>query len=397
MTEKELQPIIYTKWPNPRHKFNGSTWNNNPPDDIPRYPDWINQTVVDQIFNFGPRGGQRAPVFPKLPAPFNTMINGTGLWPASSLYLLAASPPSIKNPPYVLCALKGGLTSKCSTVYHAAASGGNFSTDCQVGNSVAYGRVARDMPSVVYDPDWKNVALQWATAVNLGDGLVDGQSANARLLTQFIPRFDKNTNAFSLDPYLPSIAEALAAMAGSTLLASTMGAPFNHFWPYQGTAVTPNGTVYQNYTATLRISDFAPGSTEPWQNLFFVVLIVVFLTSLFCLVYMYLEIRGLQLTDFTEPQNTFALALNSPPSSRLRGSCGGGPEGHQLNEKWLIGMDERDEHYYIASRAEHGEILRRKLRKRIQSSAGTLRAPPSPVVSEYRRLSQTKSSLSLLN
>ena len=397
MTKEELKPILYTEWPDPKHKFIPATWSDEPPDDIPGLSDgWANKTVVDDIFDFSLEIGHQAPVFPKVPKEYQTLLNVTGEWPTNAIYILGASPPSTPDPPYVLCALKGGLTSKCSTQYHAAASGGQLVANCNDDNPLAYRHKAPEAPPITYDPDWKNVASEWAKAVNLGDGLADGKSANARLLTQFIPHFDKEKKTYSLSPHYPSISEALATMAGSTLLLSTEGAQLKHYWPYEGTAVPPDGEpVYQGYSAKLTTSDYASGSTQRWQKSFFVVLILVFLTNLICLIYMYLEIRGVQLTDFTEPQNAFALALNSPPSARLSGACGGGPEGKELKEKWVISMDESDEHYYVTNHAEHADVLRaRVLRNRRTSPKPN--PPLSPAVTEYRRLSSTKSTLSLL-
>ena len=58
----------------------------------------------------------------------------------------------------------------------------------------------------------------------MNDGTVDGNGSNARVLTQLVPKQP------ALDPLLPSIAEALAVMAGSTLLQSTKDAPFVEFF-----------------------------------------------------------------------------------------------------------------------------------------------------------------------
>lgn len=56
--------------------------------------------------------------------------------------------------------------------------------------------------------------------IALNDGSVDGNGSNSRVLTQLVPKEAK------FDPSLPSIAEALAVMTGSTLLQSTKDAPF---------------------------------------------------------------------------------------------------------------------------------------------------------------------------
>ena len=41
-------------------------------------------------------------------------------------------------------------------------------------------------------------------------------------------------------------------------------------------------------------------------------------------------------TDFSEPPNLFALAVNSPPSHAFAGSCGGGPTGKQYMVNWFV-------------------------------------------------------------
>ena len=68
----------------------------------------------------------------------------------------------------------------------------------------------------------KDVASEWGYGLSLNAGITEGKSAISRLLTQFIP----TTNA--LDPNLPSISEALAVLAGCTLVLSSQGSPFVH-------------------------------------------------------------------------------------------------------------------------------------------------------------------------
>lgn len=374
MTADELAPLIYTKWPGTNGTFNATTWNFEPPDDIPRSPSWLNRTVVDDIFNFGKEGGQRPPIFPKLPEEFNTILNTTGFTPpANAIYLLATPPPAISNPEHVLCSLKAKYSTQCSTRYHASMIGGDLSTVCEDKNDhMAYHTSITDAPVDTWQADWKNVASEWANSLSLNAGVTDGAASNARLLTQMIPPYNNKTKTSTLNPKLPSIAEALAVMAGSTLLLSSQNSPFVHFWNYSTPALeTPEN---QLFNATLRVQDYASGGAEDWQAVFYIVLVVVFLTNIVCLVYMFLEVRGRQMTDFTEPQNLFALAMNSPATSRLRGACGAGPEGNQFKERWFVGMEESDEHYYIRTKAEE------------YSTSNTPNAPPS-----HR---QTPSSLS---
>ncbi|OWO99529.1 hypothetical protein B2J93_3976 [Marssonina coronariae] len=66
-------------------------------------------------------------------------------------------------------------------------------------------------------------------------------------------------------------------------------------------------------------------------------LVLVFLANIFCLVYF--SGRAGLVTDFTELQNLFALAVNSPPSTRLDGSRGAEPEGEQLNVDFRVLAD----------------------------------------------------------
>lgn len=52
-------------------------------------------------------------------------------------------------------------------------------------------------------------------------------------------------------------------------------------------------------------------------------------------------------TDFTEPEKTFALAVNSPSFEQLDGSCGTGPSGDQFKVKWQVLYDEGSGHYLL--------------------------------------------------
>jgi hypothetical protein len=65
--------------------------------------------------------------------------------------------------------------------------------------------------------------------------------------------------------------------------------------------------------------------------------------NIFVLIYFLLH-RGL-VTDFSEPPNLFALAVNSPPSHLLAGSCGGGPEGKQYMVNWFVNTE--GDHLYM--------------------------------------------------
>ncbi|PGH15001.1 hypothetical protein AJ79_02681 [Helicocarpus griseus UAMH5409] len=395
MTADELSPIIYESWPN---RINGSDnldfskWNTGVPKDIPIYPEPVNRTVVDDLFDFTDEFPP--PIFPKLPSPFNTIVNGTKTEHLGYAGHLLLTSPNYStedkqfpkhNPEYTLCAIKAGLTTQCSTKYHATASGGRLEVVCDdPTDEMRYNKSKeKEMPLIDWSMNWENMATEWANSLSLGAGVSDGYASNARLLTQFTPTFDPKTNTSSLSPTEPSSAEALAAMAASTLLMSTEDASF-----HLENVLKPTNETFK---ATLRVSDYYSGGAQAWQSIFYVVLVLVFLTNLVCLAYMYLEIKGEQLTDFTDPQNMFALALNSAGSTRLNGACGAGPKGSQLAERWVIGMEEESEHYYISSKAEMAEMRQRELENQ------HLKPDTSPAVKEYRRISKHRTSISLFN
>lgn len=396
MTKDELSPLIYTEWPNTSYPFSPTNWSVTPPPDIPRYPSWLNQTVVDDLFGFGEKYGQRPPVFGKYPKPYNSITNTTGLWPTDAIYLLGASPDFITDPPYVLCSLKAKQTGVCSTRYEAASSGASFYSHCEdAANDLQYSRTNKEVTEGMWEPDWKNVASGWANALSLGSGIADGQASNDRLLMQFVPGFDNTSHTFALNRTLPSISEALAVMAGSTLILSSQHSPLVHFWNYTEHILSP--PTRQSFSASVQAVGYASGGAEKWQGVFYVILVFAFVTSAICFVFLMLEVRGKQVTDFTEPPNLFALAMNSPCSARLQGACGGGPEGRQLKEKWFVGMEEEDEHYYMKAKAEESQpdVYHRRERESMAIEDIQLK-PVSPAVDDFRRVSQGNSFFSKL-
>jgi hypothetical protein len=81
----------------------------------------------------------------------------------------------------------------------------------------------------------------------LNDGTVDGNGSNARVLTQLVPKTP------ALDPALPSIAEAIAVMAGSTLLQATKDAPFVEFFVSASVGITHASHRANTRRTTLRL------------------------------------------------------------------------------------------------------------------------------------------------
>ncbi|KAH0541561.1 hypothetical protein FGG08_003973 [Glutinoglossum americanum] len=359
----ELGPFIATNWHN-------STSNVT---DIPFYPDPLNKTTVDEIFGFGKRYGSQnvtrvPPIFPKLPADFNTVLNDTG-WYADSIYLVGRSNSRDAPRPYVLCSLRSSLYPNCSTRYNVTFSGSMLSAHCDDDSDPQ--RYIRHHPEAPYgwvEPDWKNIASTWSETVALKAGDVNANASTARLLTQLI------LNSDNLDSALPSFAEALAALAGSTLLMSARGAPFIHNWTYGvGELSIPQ---YQSFNTSMRRQLYQSGSLQSWQGIFYVVLALVFLTNIFCLISL-LATSG-QVTDFTELQNLFSLSINSPPSRRLAGSCGGGPEKNHLMVKWYVNM--QGEHVFLENVEEEEDPG--------SGLGGEQMEEESPIVARYSALSK---------
>jgi hypothetical protein len=410
VSDEDIASLIYVNWPTNNGTFNASTWTSQPPSDMLPYPAYPNATAIDDLFDFGPNAGdarQRAPIFPKLPLPYNTLVNGTGKWPAHSVYLLAGSPPGLETSPYLFCGLKATQYPGCTTLYQAAISGGKITVHCDEDdpdNTLPYKKSFPDAPVGVWTPDWKNIASEWLNSLSLGTGISDGAASNARLLTQLTPEYNNETHTASLNPFLPSIGEALGVLAGCTLMLSSQWAPFIHYWNYSGTADLSINPEYQAFNASLEYVDYASGPTQPWQNMFYVVLTVVFLTNFFCLIFLIWTMRGEgQVTDYTEPQNLFALAINSPPSRSLSGACGAGPEGDMLSKKWEVDMQKHGgaggghPHFYVKcgddDRMDAFNRVRHRKSKLSLRSTEDFEVAESPAVEQYSMLANRRKTL----
>lgn len=400
MTKDELAPMVVTLWPGFNTTNNGTAPNiSNYPVlyKVPLYPDWLNDTAVDDLFGFGKKYGRRMPVFPKLPIPFNTVLNQTSpfntdpkdpnqLYLVDSMYVLATSNVTSKSP-YMLCSIRAAMSPNCSTEYHPSMSGGSLTAKCQANNPLAYNNSHPEATSGVWDPLWITAANTWAQTMSLDAGITDNNAANPRLLTQLIPTQNQ------LNASLPSIAEALAVLAGPALLVFS-NTPFIHYWNY--TTSSPDSWFleppqYQAFNATMRSQDYSSGGSEPWQGIFYIVLFAIFFTNIFCLCYFIFH-RGL-VTDYVEPQNLFALSLNSPPSHVLEGSCGGGPEAEQLNTNWHIRLERDRDHFLIESKDEPPEVRQRRGKARERRKAWEIELQHSPVADMYDKLSRKRSSL----
>lgn len=367
----ELDGLVKTKWPF-NNTLNATLW----PEDhgLPDPKTWQdqNKTALDEVFEWGGKYGRQRPIFAKYPIAYNSVLNTSKTY-SDSMYLLATSPTGN----YTVCSIRGSLTPDCSTEYKASMSGGSLTTNCDPNDDLSYHRSYPNATNGILDKDWINVAIPWANSISLNDGISDGQSANVRLLTQLI------LNDPALNPSLPSLAEALAVLSACTLLQSSLDSTFLHFWNYSSTVPILKNPQYQSFKATLRSQDYSSGGTQPWQNGFYIVLFVVFVTNVVCLAYLCL--CGGLVTDFIEPHNLFLLSLNSPPSKSLDKSCGDFLEKELFETNWKIKQMEQDQCYI-----QEGETqpVRRKTKKipldyEMQSPMGKM----------YSRLASTRTNV----
>ena len=358
-------PVNMTFWPDRYH--------------VPEIPNWLNKTTVDDVFGFGEKYNlnRRHPVFPKLPLPYNTVLNTTKGVYVDSMYLLVASPQPLPETTYMLCSIRGSQTPNCSTEYQASMRGGLLKSRCDpTMDNLAYIHSNHTVGPAVWSGDYINVASSWATSLSLNAGTLDANASNARILSHLIP--GKNI----LPPALPSIAEAIAVLAGCTLVMSSLDSPFVHFWNYSNTVLKI--PQYQSFNAVLTTQDFSSGGTERWQNVFYIVLGGIFATNILCL-YCLSRYEGL-VTDFIEPQNLFGLSLNSPPSRTLNEKYDGKPSEEQLQTSWHIKMEKERELLYI----EEGEP---RHRKKHTPQPPEYEMDSSPVVNMYSKLATKRTSI----
>ena len=282
-----------------------------------------------------------------VPLDFNSLHNITVGALGDSNYILIKS---AATPDYTLCQLRSWISPSCSTQYNVSGTtGGHLESHCEdPTDKLAYLKSVPTAPlpgqaSFVFSTDYRNVGSEWQLALSLNTGISNANASSSRLLSQLVPTFDMSWQTPKLSPIQPSIAEYLSVMAGNTLLLSTIDSTFYHFWDAPSTILDPG--VYEAFNSTIASQQYTSGPISSWQCMFYVVLVLVFITNVFCLTYFLLR-SGL-VTDYTEPQNLFALAINSPPSDRLNGSSGTGPRGEELNVDWHVQNDKQSNHFII--------------------------------------------------
>jgi hypothetical protein len=313
----------------------------------------IPSTPIDYLFGFGKKEDQlKAAQFARIPDPWNTVYNGSSTYGPEAVYILGTPPTSVANDSHMICSIKALIYSNCATTYYASGNGGDMRVRCDehLQDLQAYSKSNAETAIFTHNPDWKDIGVAWLQATAMTQGVYNSNASIARLVTQFIPAYDPDIPVM-LNPHLPSVAESLAVLGANTLVKGSFYAPFVPFWNYTNSFYDNPQTQYFN--ATVRYKDYASGPTQKWQGIFFVVLTTVFLLNIYALVFLIKKVfwDG-QVTDYTEPENLFAIANLSPPSTSLHGACGAGPTGSMLKKKWKVDMKDSSERHGVDGHVE---------------------------------------------
>lgn len=332
MNREELEPLVYTAWPfanvtentaEPKQETGNEHWEDDVPQ--PSEDEWLNSTVVDDIFRWGPRYLRRPPVFQLYPYDNNIITNTTvqalnDTVPADAVYLFGKSR---MMDDYTLCEMRSWPAIQCSTQFDVSGvTGMSMSAQCTQSEDF-FPENAQDHPDpdayvrhmgsgeVGTSRDWKDMVDGWRLAIDLNGGVTNNNASNARILTELAltePR---------LNDTLPSMAEALAALVSSTLVIASVDSPFIHYWEYDATTwpnmtennILPAPGAPASFHARVRTQEYASWHSSEWQGVFYLVLVFTFLLNLLCLAYF---CRVGLVKDFLEPTNLFALATSRP-------------------------------------------------------------------------------------
>lgn len=265
--------------------------------------------------------------------PYNTILNQTFLYGRRSIYALLKA-GSRQDEQLTLCQLRTYLTSNCSTEFSTNSVGASLGARCgDVNNDLQYSRSlgrVRDGDQTL-SRDWPWIASGLFGALSLNDGINDGNSTTSRLLTEFI------STRLELDPRSPSPAEALAVVAGSSLVTASLYAPFVDFYNY--TLPILDSPQYQVFNASVSGRQYTNGPTFAYQKALFPVLFTVFISNIFVLVFFIFYPRFI--LDFSDPQTLFILAMNSPQTEPARTWDKGETElsTEDLKAQWVLVKD----------------------------------------------------------
>ena len=325
-TESELEPLVYDKWPDRDPHASSSN--------MKIFTHWRNTTALDSIFGF--QDDSPPPVFRLLPPETNSVLNGN--WHAmNALYLLLAFGKPNQTTYYNLCSLSLSFLGGCSSELFISASSTSLTSDCDP-HDMSY-----DLPLQLDQHDtpahWANFSFNWAQAAGLDSGEIAPTSAGPGILADLA--LQESTH----ESTQPLLVEALAVLAGNTLLDSMVDAPFNGSWPYKQPSLP--APVLQPFRARVIRSAYLSGGGSPWQNVFMLVLATTFILSLFCLGFLlYISANCSRLSgkagmagsglreDCTDLDELFQIVLNAPQPGEGSPACDAKAKGGLANTKW---------------------------------------------------------------
>ncbi|KAI0124833.1 hypothetical protein BJ170DRAFT_726489 [Xylariales sp. AK1849] len=349
------------------------------------------KTPLDDTFEWGDKFGRYRPAFSMFPIAFNTVTDTQiHVQGADSIYLLANYNDTGN---YTLCQIRSFITPICSTYFEVSATSGEMRAVCnEISREDAYLYSAPDAGPTV-STDWRDIAVQWRLSMDMNGGVTKNNASNARLLTNLVLQEPELPNN------LPSIAEALAVYAGSTLVAGSLDSTYRHKWFHATFEESENFTsglgVLEVFNATYRSQQYtsAHSADLPIAEVlfFYAVVVIVLVINLLCLVY-HMCRTGL-VTDFTEPQNLFALAINSPPSDLLQGACGRGPESKYQGIPFRVAYQESTNHYFFEDAHDAPARSAAKRLSRLSTATGSSQAvllADGTYSSSYKRLSSSR-------
>ncbi|CAN9264984.1 unnamed protein product [Alternaria alternata] len=339
----ELRPIVYEAWPDSgTTELNVSTV-------LPRIR---NDTVIDELFGWTKKDVNYTdypPLFARYPTPFGINLDDPyGTWDDTAMYMLGRGGymdgvDSVDRFP--LCKFELDTSSHCSTLYSVTLAGSKVEALCEErAGDMAYFKTDPEATTIQGVGDWRDIGIQWAKNFLLvAEPQADIVSQSKVLMMLLLQPEDADPTNFTveLNNLLPSLAETLAIAASDTLFSSFQDAPFAVTRNYTPRSI--DGLQTQWFTAKIKSQEYASGGVDNASKGWLVVLISTFLLNLVVLVYFILQ-PGL-VTDFSQPPQLFALAMNSPPTKKLAGSCGCGPEGKEYKICWSVGSE--GGHVYI--------------------------------------------------
>ncbi|KAM0424505.1 hypothetical protein ACHAPT_010219 [Fusarium lateritium] len=326
--EDELKPIIYEAWPESNTK-NVSEW-------FAEGGNWNNKTVVDDIFGWGDQEKRRRPLFGEYPEDYGFFFPEQSGEDETVQYVLTKA-PNIGN--YTLCQLRSWLSADCSTRLniggtpqpaleaHCGDDKDRHSYQQSLGS-------AEQVAGIEETVGWAITGSILAEALKLFNVDTLGVSSNPSILTRLVLKTPE------LPTDSPSMAEAFCVFTLASLSSSALGTSFRPTWDYGTYDPRANNDTFRDYNkvetfhASVSSQQYTSGHIDDWQKVFYPVLGFVFAANLMCLLYFVFHLGLVE--DFTEPENHFALAINSPPTDKMVGSAVNGPHRSHLGVRWRI-------------------------------------------------------------